>query len=71
MVIRRFLLGCAGVLFAARTAAATLPPTVEAAVDAVLACERPGGGWTYSCDPPTGPEGAVTSPVASSAALKL
>jgi len=30
------------------------------AIDDVLACERPGGGWTYVCDPPGSPHGAVT-----------
>ncbi len=32
----------------------------RAAVDAVLACARPDGGWTYVCNPPTGPHGVVT-----------
>jgi len=40
--------------------AAALPPATQAAVDDVLACERPDGGWTYACDPPGGPHGAVT-----------
>ena len=50
-------------LLAAVPAAAALPPNVRAAVDAVLACERPEGGWTYSCDPVHGPHGAVTWPL--------
>jgi hypothetical protein len=29
-------------------------------VDAVLACARPDGGWTYVCHPPSGPHGVVT-----------
>lgn len=40
-----------------------LPPDVRRALDAVLACERPDGGWTYVCDPPSGPYGAVTWPL--------
>ncbi|MFM7144292.1 MAG: hypothetical protein ACKO2K_20505 [Alphaproteobacteria bacterium] len=30
-------------------------------MEAVVACARPEGGWTYACDPPTGPEGVVTA----------
>lgn len=37
-----------------------LPAEVRQALDDVLACERPGGGWTYVCDPATGPYGAAT-----------
>lgn len=50
------------VLLASATSpdAAALPYEVRAAVDDVLACERPDGGWTYVCDPPDGPHGAVT-----------
>jgi Pectic acid lyase len=33
----------------------------HAAVEAVAACARPDGGWTYVCDPPSGPHGVVTS----------
>jgi hypothetical protein len=32
----------------------------RAAADAVLECERPDGGWTYVCHPPSGPHGVVT-----------
>jgi hypothetical protein len=37
-----------------------LPPETARAVDDVLACERADGGWTYVCDPPSGPHGAAT-----------
>jgi hypothetical protein len=53
-----------GLLAAPRARAAeALPADVRAALDGVLACERPGGGWAYVCDPPTGPRGAVTWPL--------
>lgn len=47
---------------AALAAAGAQAPSEETvqAVEDVLACERPGGGWTYGCDPPGGPHGAVT-----------
>ncbi|HZR84106.1 MAG TPA: pectate lyase [Candidatus Binatia bacterium] len=37
-----------------------LSPEERAAVDAVIECARPDGGWTYVCNPPTGPHGVVT-----------
>jgi hypothetical protein len=40
-----------------------LPAEVRRALDGMLACERPEGGWTYRCDPPQGPYGAVTWPL--------
>jgi hypothetical protein len=40
-----------------------LPADVRRALDSMLACERPEGGWTYRCDPPQGPYGAVTWPL--------
>jgi Pectic acid lyase len=43
--------------------AEAIPPAARVALDAVLACEREGGGFTYVCDPPTGPHGAVTWPL--------
>ncbi len=45
-----------------RVHAGSLEADVEAraAVDAVLACARPDGGWTYVCNPPSGPHGVVT-----------
>jgi len=58
----RLLLGLA--LYAAgmssASASATLPVATARALDDVLACERPTGGWTYACDPATGPHGAAT-----------
>ena len=39
------------------------PAAVRHALDAILTCERPDGGWTYVCDPPGGPYGAVTWPL--------
>lgn len=45
----------------AARASRTLDPTsgdLDRALDDVLACERPDGGWTYGCEP--GPDGAVT-----------
>jgi hypothetical protein len=51
-------------LACARVAAALpLPDDVRRALDDVLACERPEGGWTYRCDPPQGAYGAVTWPL--------
>jgi hypothetical protein len=51
-------------LVADRAPAATpLPAEVRRALDALLACERPEGGWTYRCRPPRGPYGAVTWPL--------
>lgn len=53
-----------GVLLAsllAGHARATPPPNdvaLRRALDAVLACERPDGGWSYTCTP--SPDGAVT-----------
>src|SRR5262249_46722544 len=47
---------------AAVPASAALPDDVRGALDRMLACERPEGGWTYSC-PPRGPNGAVTWPL--------
>ena len=43
---------------AAYAAQATDDADPHRALDAVLACERPDGGWSYTCAP--GPEGAVT-----------
>ena len=40
-----------------------LPAEVEQALDDMLACERPEGGWTYRCNPIRGPYGAVTWPL--------
>jgi len=45
----------------AGVALAALPPDVRRAVDDMLACERPEGGFTYACGP--GPHGAVTWPL--------
>src|SRR5262249_1143723 len=42
---------------------AAMNPAALAALDAMLACERPGGGFTYVCDPATGPSAAVTWPL--------
>jgi hypothetical protein len=52
----------AALLFAWRADAATGDPVADArvAVDAMLACARPDGGWTYVCNPPSGPHGIVT-----------
>jgi hypothetical protein len=54
----------AGLATAGRVAGAA-PPGLDAdqraAVEAVVACARPDGGWTYACDPPTGPHGVVTA----------
>src|SRR5262249_56593818 len=36
---------------------------VRQALDAILACERPEGGWTYVCNPSSGPYGAGTWPL--------
>jgi hypothetical protein len=49
-------------LIAGRADAAAGDPATEAreAVDAMLACARPDGGWTYVCNPPSGPHGIVT-----------
>lgn len=44
-------------------AATALPVDVRRALDRMLACERPEGGWTYRCHPPGGPYGAVTWPL--------
>jgi hypothetical protein len=38
------------------------------ALDAMLECERPEGGWTYVC-PPRGPYGAVTWPLVRALAI--
>lgn len=46
---------------AKRSAAEGLDTGQRAAVEAVVDCARPDGGWTYVCDPPTGPEGVVTA----------
>ena len=62
-VLRRVGLAWGLVLVTALPVSAALPGNVRAAVDAMLACERPGGGWTYSCNPATGPDGAVTWPL--------
>ena len=43
--------------------ATPLPDEVRRSVDAMLACERPEGGWTYRCHPTRGPYGAVTWPL--------
>ena len=60
--LRTVALGLAvlAMLAAARASVAQLPQETLQAVEDVLACERPGGGWTYGCDPPGGPHGAVT-----------
>src|SRR5262249_37922248 len=62
-VARALALCISLVLGAARAvpAADGLPAAVRTAVDDVLACERPGGGFTYVCAPATGPYGAATS----------
>ncbi|MBM4268963.1 MAG: hypothetical protein FJ144_20515 [Deltaproteobacteria bacterium] len=39
---------------AAETPADTSPPTTRVAVDAMLECERPDGGWMYVCFPEHG-----------------
>ena len=39
------------------------PAAVRHTLDAILTCERLDGGWTYVCDPPGGPYGAVTWPL--------
>ena len=41
-------------------AASGLAAGARAAVDAVVSCARAAGGWTYVCNPPTGPHGVVT-----------
>jgi hypothetical protein len=41
-------------------AAADAADDARAAVDALLQCARPDGGWTYVCNPPSGPHGVVT-----------
>ncbi|MEW6270924.1 MAG: pectate lyase, partial [Thermodesulfobacteriota bacterium] len=41
--------------------AGALAPETARAVEDVLACERADGGWTYVCEPPSGPHGAATS----------
>jgi hypothetical protein len=66
--IGRLALG-ALLLHAGAGAAASLPADVRTALDAVLACERREGGWTYVCDPPTGPHGAVTWPLVRARAV--
>lgn len=53
--------GAAAVTPPSPTSAAALPPEVRQAVEAVLECARPDGGWTYVCNPPSGPWGAVTA----------
>ena len=62
--MRRVLsaIALAALLLAARADAATGDAAAAAreAVDAVLACARPDGGWTYVCNPPSGPHGIVT-----------
>jgi hypothetical protein len=52
----------AALLPAACADAVAADPASDAreAVDAMLACERPDGGWTYVCNPPSGPHGIVT-----------
>lgn len=45
----------------AAAAAQGLDERQRAAVEAVVACARPDGGWTYACDPPGGPHGVVTA----------
>ena len=49
-------------LFADRVNAGPPEPLAEAraAADDVLACARPDGGWTYVCNPASGPHGVVT-----------
>jgi len=42
----------------ASRASETTGSDLRRALDDVLACERPDGGWTYGCEP--GPDGAVT-----------
>jgi Pectic acid lyase len=50
------------VLLAGRVNASPPDPLADAraAADAVLACARPDGGWTYVCNPASGPHGVVT-----------
>jgi pectate lyase-like protein len=55
--------GVALLVIAASAARASLPTDVRQALDRMLACERPEGGWTYRCRPPRGPHGAVTWPL--------
>ncbi|HSV06644.1 MAG TPA: pectate lyase [Candidatus Binatus sp.] len=45
------------------------PAAVRQALDAILACERPEGGWTYVCNPSSGPYGAVTWPLVRARAV--
>jgi hypothetical protein len=60
----RGALALGAVLTLAPAVAATpLPADVRQALDLMLECERPEGGWTYRCDPPQGPYGAVTWPL--------
>lgn len=49
-------------LLADRVNAGPPEPLAEAraAADDVLACARPDGGWTYVCNPASGPHGVVT-----------
>lgn len=37
-------------LFVEKVRAQALPPAATEALDAMLACERPAGGWMYACD---------------------
>jgi Pectic acid lyase len=45
---------------AAHAEARALAGEDRIAVDAVAACARPGGGWSYVCQPSSGPHGVVT-----------
>ena len=60
---RGLALGVALLAVARPVAGNPLPTDVRRALDRMLACERPEGGWTYRCRPPHGPHGAVTWPL--------
>ena len=53
---------------AVAAAAVSLRPSARRALDDLLRCERPEGGWTYVC-PPRGPYGAVTWPLVRALAI--
>jgi hypothetical protein len=68
-VLRVFALVLLLALLPALPASAALSPAARRALDKVLACERPQGGWTYSCDPVGGAHGMVTWPLIRAASV--
>lgn len=57
-VVRHLVAAALAVLVSAGTSRAAADGELRRALDDVLACERPDGGWTYTCAP--GADGAVT-----------